>query len=53
MLEELEFKRRVSAQLVRRIKKEAQQIRLMRSQIAGAAKTIKTLTEKCLAQEVA
>jgi hypothetical protein len=53
ILEEPEFKRRASPQLVRRIKKESQRIRVMRLQITGAARAIKTLAEKCLAQEVA
>jgi hypothetical protein len=53
ILEEPEFKRRASVELVHRIKKESQRIRVMRTQIAGAAKAIKTLADKCLANEVA
>jgi hypothetical protein len=53
ILEAPEFKHRASSQLVRRIKKESQRIRVMRLQIVGAARAIKTLAEKCVADEVA
>jgi hypothetical protein len=52
VLEAPEFKRRASDRLVRRIEKEAQRMCVMRLQIAGAAKAIEALAEKCLEQEI-
>jgi hypothetical protein len=47
IVEEPEFVRYASPQLIRRVKAEAQKVRTMRAQIAGAAKAIKTLAAKC------
>jgi hypothetical protein len=53
VLSEPEFERYASTALRRRMKQEAQRTRVMRSQISGAAKAIRTLADKCLAKEVA